>query len=394
MDKKQLVEQLMHKVLEQTATEAELGELADLMQADQNGDAVLAVDTFLNAHQQQGNLSSDIDVTKYAAQVLQADEVKDSNKPGKVIPWSRRLAVAAAVASLVTLSIFYWVNNKEHKNPQSAEVTPVVKNDVAAGTDKAILKLANGELIALDSAATGLVASQAGTQILKNSNGGLIYNSGDDPVGEILYNTISIPRGGQYKLTLPDGTKVWLNSATDLRFPVAFTANERVVELSGEAYFEVQKDAAKPFKVKTKETTVQVLGTHFNIMAYADEEEMRTTLLEGRVKVSGTKDSVLLFPGQQAVAIPDHKLQMIKNINTDEAVAWKDGYFQFEKIDQKAMRQIARWYNMDIVYQGALKDNEYFGKIKRSVKLSNMVEALRLMGINCRIEQNKLIVLP
>ncbi|MGY0037823.1 FecR family protein [Pedobacter sp. NJ-S-72] len=206
-------------------------------------------------------------------------------------------------------------------------------------------------------------------------------------------NTVSTPRGGQYRIILPDGTKVWLNSSSSLKFPEQFTSNERNVELKGEAYFEVAKNASKPFKVTVNSTVVKVLGTHFNIMAYNDDPFIKTTLLEGSVQLSNITTLDILKPGQQAVI---NKSGFVKVINTDteQSIAWKNGYFFFNRANLKdIMKQLSRWYNIDVIYKGKMPvEEEFVGKIKRDSELSKTLKILEFSGVNFKIIGNQLIV--
>jgi ferric-dicitrate binding protein FerR (iron transport regulator) len=215
-----------------------------------------------------------------------------------------------------------------------------------------------------------------------------------------FYNTITTPRGGQYQVTLSDGTKVWLNAASSIRFPVLFTGNERKVEITGEAYFEVAKNVSKPFKVKTISSEVEVLGTHFNVNAYDDEAVAKTTLLEGLVKVSvpqtgGKLAARFLQPGQQSGITKDGRISVLNNADTEEAVAWKNGRFQFRSADLKSiLRQISRWYDVDVVYKGNV-DLHFTGQLTRDDYVSKVFDKLALTGeVHFKIEGKKIIVSP
>jgi ferric-dicitrate binding protein FerR (iron transport regulator) len=208
-----------------------------------------------------------------------------------------------------------------------------------------------------------------------------------------LYNTITTPRGGQYQVTLPDGTKVWLNAESSLRFPTAFTEKERAVELTGEAYFEVATNKNKPFLIKTGQSNTRVLGTSFNIMAYNDEGPVKTTLLEGAVKIAEGGRSALLQPGEQGIF--NSGSITTKTVNIRAVIAWKDGYYFFDRTPvQSVMRQIARWYNVDIVYKGAMPKDEIVGRIPRSAYVSDVLHIMELIGIHFKIEGRTIIVTP
>ncbi len=306
-----------------------------------------------------------------------------------------RIAAAASVIGLLLLGTFFWFNKGEQR--EVAKKTEVrgngYKNDVLPGGDKAILTLADGSTIVLDSAQNGALAQQGNTKVIK-LGGKLAY----DPAGtskEVVYNTITTPRGGQYQVELPDGSQVWLNAASSLRFPTAFAGKERRVEISGEAYFEVAKNKAMPFVVSVNGAEVQVLGTHFNIMAYNEEKAVKTTLLEGSVRfVSGNNNS-LLKPGQQSQLSKEGQVKVISSVDVDEVMAWKNGMFNFKNADlETVMRQLSRWYDVDIEYQGEIKPKKFGGEIQRDLNLSEVLEGLKETGIHFRIEGKKLIVLP
>ena len=268
---------------------------------------------------------------------------------------------------------------------QQPDKTPIVKstiekNDVAPGGNKAILTLADGSTIILDNAANGNLAEQGNSKIVKLNNGQLAYNALNEKPTEIVYNTISTPRGGQYQLTLADGSKVWLNAASSIRFPASFTGNERKVELTGEGYFEVAKNAAMPFKVDVSgKGEVEVLGTHFNINSYSNEPAISTTLIEGSIKVAGltSGNTVLLIPGQQAKLSTTGELSINRNPDIESVLAWKNEKFVFQNTDLKSiMRQLERWYDISVSYEGNGYTDEYVGIISRNVNISQILKML------------------
>lgn len=310
------------------------------------------------------------------------------------------LTAAAAVLVLAAfgIKISALVSNVKVMNQIVVAKHPT---DLQPGTNKAVLTLADGSKIVLDSTKHGKIARQQSIAISIKS-GEIVYNAEeairkqDKPVAVNLlaYNTVETPRGGQYEVVLPDGTKVWLNAASSLKYPVIFAGNERKVDLTGEAYFEVAKNAAKPFIVKSRGQSVEVLGTHFNINSYADEDAVKTTLLEGSVTVNGNTGGqmVKLVPGQQAVNITG-KLSVIRDADTDEATAWKNGKFIFRDVELKSiMREISRWYAVDVVYQGQAATKHYRGRIARNVPVSQIFEILKTSGLNFTINGRKIIV--
>ncbi|MCC8424576.1 FecR family protein [Mucilaginibacter sp. UR6-11] len=305
----------------------------------------------------------------------------------------RRYYWAGVAASLLIASI---IGLYVYKNKQAGYYTAKVKPyhyDALPGGNKARLTLADGEVIALDNAKNGWAAKQKNGTVTKAKDGELTYESGTGRPTEIPeFNTITTPRGGQYMVILPDGSKVWLNAASSLKFPVAFTGAERKVELTGEAYFEIFKNKQKPFKLTVNGAVVEVLGTHFNVMAYNDESALRTTLLEGSVKISKNDRNGLLKPGQQA-EIDKQNVIRITEADTEQAMAWKKGYFKFNRDNiQTIMRQLSRWYDIDVVYEGKIPDDEFVGKIRRSVNVSEVLRVLELNNIHFKITDKKIIV--
>jgi ferric-dicitrate binding protein FerR (iron transport regulator) len=310
---------------------------------------------------------------------------------------------AAAVAFLVLLSGTVYFLSKE-TDRQHAEVAVKQQNsDIQPGGNKAVLILGNGRKIVLDSTGNGILSIQGNTRIIKVNSGQLTYSrqssalrqaQGDD--AKVLYNTIATPRGGQYQVVLPDGSKVWLNAASSIRFPTTFVGRERRVQISGEAYFEIAKNAAMPFKVSVNHMTVEVLGTHFNIMAYNDEAAMTTTLVEGSVKVSmNNRDWTMLKPGEQALVNKNDKIQVLKNANVNEAIAWKNNLFWFDSDDVYAvMRQLARWYDVHIDIQGNIPDR-FTGSIPRDIAFSKVFEVLQKTGsMHFKIDHDRIIISP
>lgn len=306
-----------------------------------------------------------------------------------------RWVAAAAILLLLVSSVFLLTNQKEKNTAVAKNTQPQQQNDRLPGGDRAVLILADGSSIVLDSAGNGMLAQQGTTKIIKKEDGQLLYNSSGTATDAVAYNLLQTPRGGQYKITLPDGSKVWLNAASSLKYPVVFGGKERKVEITGEAYFEIAKDATRPFKVQLNQMEVEVLGTHFNINSYTDEETVRTTLLEGRVKVTTASENKFLQPGQQAQLKPSGSMKIVNDVNLEETVAWKDGNFQFENSDIKSvMRQLARWYDVEVSYQGNISKH-FIGGISRNVKLSQVLSMLQQTGeVRFIIEGKKIIVMP
>lgn len=325
------------------------------------------------------------------AEISDSDEMDylRANKPKRLWPG---IAVAATVLIALSIGFYFYTNTRDKDLKTLIEVK--LGMDVEPGGNKATLTLADGSQISLTDAGNGELAKQSGVKITKNADGQLVYSIVESGLKELGYNTISTPRGGVYQVNLPDGTRVWLNAASSIKFPTTFAhLSQRKVELQGEAYFEVAKNKKLPFIVHTEEQQVEVLGTHFNINSYDDESEVKTTLLEGSVKVSAG-NVMFLKPGQQAT-LSDHSAGKIKigPADIDQVMAWKNGFFHFEKENlHSVLRQISRWYDIDLVYKANRLDDEFMGDIPRNVKLSEVLKILEFEGTHFKIEGRKLIV--
>ena len=290
------------------------------------------------------------------------------------IGWS---AAAAVVIFLLVRS--YYFGGVNQSLPVAAG--PVMKYDQAPGRKAAMLTLADGRQIALDSTGSSTIGRQ-GNNTVVNLKGALAYNA-TGPAGsspELAYNTLSTNAGNQYRLILPDGSRVWLNAESSVKFPVNFGSRERNVEITGEAYFEIAPDAGRPFMVHYRDIEVQVLGTSFNVNAYTDESVVAATLVEGAVKVVHGSDHSVLAPGQQ-VQVSGKNMQVMSDVNTSEIVAWKNDEFYFRRADIRSiMRQLARWYNIKVDYEGQGVGALFYARIPRSAPLSEALKALSLTG--------------
>lgn len=314
----------------------------------------------------------------------------------KMMNWKPLFKVAAALVILI-LSGFLYQYLTAPDSPQSPPLVKVQKpNDtILPGSNKAILTLADGSTIVLDDGQNGELAIQGGTRITKMNNGGLVYRVvGDNPM-EVLYNTLTTPKGGQFKLKLPDGSEIWLNAESSIRYPNAFSSNDRRVEITGEAYFEIAHDAAKPFKVAVNGVEVKVLGTHFNVNGYKEEADNKVTLLEGSVSMEKAGNVTLLKPGQQGRFGKENNVRVFDNIDLEQVVAWKNGYFSFNHDDLKTvMRQISRWYDVEVVYEGKVPERQFGGKIDRNSNAFTALKILEESKVKFRIEGKKIIVAP
>lgn len=311
--------------------------------------------------------------------------------------WYRYAAAAAIGILIVGIATTLWLTSRtDHGQPVPPQAAHY-NSDALPGGDKAILQLEDGSSILLDTA-SGELAKQGETRIVKNADGAISYDA--DRYGKdtaLVYNKIITPRGGQYQVTLPDGSKVWLNASSSLRFPVAFKGRERVVELTGEAYFDVAPNAAKPFKVNVggirEPMQVEVLGTGFNIQAYADEPVRTATLVNGKVKVSNGDEQSILEPGQQ-VRLKNQQMQTV-TAELEEVLAWKNGIFYLQDADiNTIMRQLSRWYDVEVVYEGNISQ-QFVGKIPRTMNLSDVLRVLESTGwVHFKFEGKTVTVSP
>ena len=394
---------LLERYVAVLLTEAEEQELAVIMNDPQQEELVRSV--LFRLLEEEGEVAgAAANWDPVLQRVFSVDKTKETTSApigsiSRLRNLPRRWMAAAAVLILLSGSALYIFTRHTPTIPV-AKTSLKSTQPIHPGSNRAVLTLASGQQIVLDDAHNGVVGQQGKTQVIKldsgrlayNSGGGE-YNSGGSESGATLYNTITTPRGGQYQITLPDETKVWLNAESSLRFPTAFTTTERVVVLTGEAYFEVAPNKSKPFIVKTGQSNTRVLGTSFNIMAYPDEGPVKTTLLEGAVKIDEGGHSAVLEPGEQGI-FNDGAITT-KTVNIRAVVAWKDGYYFFDRTPvQSVMRQIARWYNVDIVYKGAVPKDEIVGRIPRTAYVSEVLHIMELIGIHFKIEGRTIIVTP
>jgi hypothetical protein len=317
---------------------------------------------------------------------------------------------AAAIILVFGTAAYFWFNNKKQEKPLTTTNNKQIQTDILPGHNGAILTLADGRQLLLDSLKNGVIATQNGSQV-ELKDGSLAYNKSKQTTDGIIYNTMRTPRGRQFQLTLPDGTKVWLNAASSIKYPTVFTGSQRIVEIEGEAYFEVTplnlptgRDGGEgkklPFIVnvgKGRDAAIEVLGTHFNINAYEDETSIKTTLLEGSVNVKSggnAQSAAILKPGQQAVIAVNSPLSINHSPDLVQVMAWKNGLFNFNGYDIKAvMREIGRWYDLDIVYEGEPEPEEMMGELQRNLTLSQVMKILQKIHVKYRIEGRKLIVM-
>lgn len=334
---------------------------------------------------------------------IYAKIIKDNNV--RIIRPQYKLYLKLSIAALILIFFavgFHFYSWEQHspEGVRKLKVASIKPNDIQPGGNKAILTLADGSKIELDESKNGILVNQGSFNVRKSADGVIAYvfNSHDKDLASRatlpIYNTIETPVGGKYQLILADGTRVWLNSASSLRFPVIFNSDSREVELKGEAYFEVSKELGRKFSVRSGNQSVEVLGTHFNINAYSDEHSIRTTLLEGEVRVIelNSKDSKLLKPGEQSIV---DKNIYIENIDTQTEIAWKEGYFNFSRADiETVMRQLARWYGVHAKYEGVLPEHHFSGAISTDLTLLEVLEILEKSNIHFKLVGKEVTVMP
>ncbi len=319
------------------------------------------------------------------------DNVTDKDKATVVRMFSWRIAAAAAVL-LLLLAGGYMLTRLRQTQVKELAVSPT---DIQPGKQGAVLMLANGQQVLLDSMPNGVISQQQGTQVVLQ-NGKVVYHPVDNAHTTADWNTISTPRARQYTLVLPDGSRVWLDAASSIRFPVNFSGRERKVIITGEVYFDIAANAQQPFKVAVGEhTEINVLGTSFNVNAYPDEGAIRTTLLSGAVAVRYGQQQKVLVPGQQGSISTTDSSIVISKPDLDKVLAWKNGLFNFEDADFKeVMRQLSRWYDIEVVYQGAIPDKRFEGKLSRDISLNGVLKILEEEKIQYKLEGHRLIILP
>lgn len=406
---KKAFENLVQKFLDETIGPEEL---TVFLEEVRKGPGLAVIDDVLRArleNKMDRDLSDAGQLPEMFSEVLK----KLGEEPGipvRAMPVKRyfsfkRFAAAAAIMGVLLSGLYFFNKGKQVKEtgalmPGSAALV----KDVQPGGNKAVLTLADGSTISLDSAKNGKLSLQGNASVIKLNNGQLAYQA-KGKGGTVVYNTVSTPKGGTYKIILPDNTAVWLNAGSSLRFPTAFTGSERSVHITGEAYFEVSRHTARdgrnvPFIVHVNEEVtgggmqVEVLGTHFNIMAYDDENIIKTTLLEGAVKITRSNNSVLLSPMQQARLVKHNSdLKVTSSIDAQEETAWINGVFQYNDIDiPTIMRQLCRWYDVEVSYEGPVPTDRFTGKISRDISLAKVLRILELSDLHFKIEGRKIIV--
>jgi ferric-dicitrate binding protein FerR (iron transport regulator) len=382
---------LASKFLDGSATEAEKEELHAWYDEWKDDEMIVTTD---------GPGNEDAMKQRILSGILQRVDEEKATAPVIGIRTSGKKwwAVAAVLLLLIGGAGTYLVMRSNGPSEPVLAENDFYKNDVAPGTNTATLQLADGRIVNLaDSIQTGL--QQGNASVEKGNDGTIVYNIEDTEQkkgSSVAYNTISTPNGGEFKIVLADGSKVWLNAASSLRFPASFVGDERNVVLTGEAYFEIAKDARKPFTVTANGTTTRVLGTHFNIKAYNDEQDVITTLVEGAVRIESNDQQKNLVPGQQALIRTDARNIVVSTADVDDAVAWKNGYFTFRNENIKdIMRRISRWYDISVKYEAGVDANAFGGTFSRSKSLKQLLKSLEMTNtIHFKIDGKNVTVLP
>lgn len=377
------LQQLAKKVLEGKATEEEKLFLEEYYNAFEKHEGVHADMSAAELNRLQETLHQ-----KIYEQTAQAALSSRS----RVFNW--RWAAAAAVLVMITATTAI-IFNKPGNNVAVPQATITEPDNILPGGNKATLTLNNGATIVLDDAKTGALVQQNNIQVSKTKEGQLIYTVAKQsvPAETVQYNTVTTPRGGQYQVVLPDGTKAWLNAASSIYFPTSFQQKQRTVTITGEVYFEVAHNPKKPFIVTAGTAQVQVLGTYFNVMAYSNEEIVKTTLAEGSVKITDAGRTQTLRPGEQLQANAQ-LFKVMKGVDVEAELAWKNGLFYFKDASiQTVMKQVERWYDISVKYEGKIPEKQFNGKVPRNVNLSELMEILSFYDdMKCEIEGNTVTI--
>jgi transmembrane sensor len=403
------LEELYLKWFNKTATPQEKAALIGLLESGATKEQMAPLIDKIWDQLQQDNSFSFPERERLADNILKNWPAEPVITGGTHVPFYRlRWVAAAAVILLLTGSVFVWKLVTEKGSPREKHYNEVARNTevIPPGHDGAVLTLSDGRKIVLDSATNGVLANQGGAQIsLKNNQ--IIYKADADPAAgpaskEMVYNTMTTPKGRQFELVLPDGSKVWLNAASSIKYPIAFSDKERKVEISGEVYVEVAHDKTWPFFVQTKNQQVQALGTSFNVNAYENEEIEKTTLIEGSVKVNSIVNdqsnsrqplSAILNPGQQANIDNSQQLLSIANNQSEAAIAWKNGYFNLENIPfDRVMKQLERWYDIQVLYENGVPDLHFVGGLSRNMTLPALIRALQVSEVHFKIEAGRRLI--
>lgn len=383
------IDNLFKKYIDGNASIEEQTELADSLRTLSNDE----LSVYLKRHWDELDSTENV-LDKRVSDEIYQQIIRPRDKKVTTTQFFRRrwFQVAASILLLVLGGAsVYLVSHTENQAPE--QLAYFSGPDLEPGGNKAILRLADGSTVDLDNSENGFIASQSDVEIVKTADGQLRYQGKGESSPVIQYNSVETPRGGQYHLVLPDSSVVLLNSASSIRFPVTFSKNERRVEISGEVYFEVKKDASKPFIVSNGKMNVRVFGTHFIVSAYPEDAQAKTTLLEGSVQVSLDESRLMLEPGQQAFIDADGNLEQNTDVNVAKESAWINGIFLFDHSSvQEIMTQISRWYDVDVEYQGTVTTRTFSGIVNRNSPVSSVLQLMEQAGLRFEIEEQKIIV--
>ncbi len=319
------------------------------------------------------------------------------HEPAAVPMWRRpvfRWAAAAVVVLSLGVAAYFLLSNNKTTGAAEQVATTTIQDVPAPQNNRATITLANGQTVYLDSAGNGALANEGNVQVMKLADGQIAYKGA---ASELVYNTLTNPKGSRViDMTLADGSRIWLNAGSSITYPVSFVGDERKVEIKGEVYFEVAHNAAIPFIVSHDNMKVKVLGTHFNINAYDDEPDVSVTLLEGSVQVgsgTGNRQSAILKPGEQAVLVSNSRFTINHSPDIQQVMAWKNGLFSFTGADlATVMRQLSRWYDVQVKYEGQIPDRKFSGEITHDLTLSQLMNGLQSLGIKFRIDGRTMII--
>lgn len=390
---------LINSFLEGKLTEDENQELKKWLDADPQNELLfqnLKTDEYLKS---ELKLLHSFDEEK-AFEKIRETITNQSHSP--VIPIKknhvRRMiwrAAAAVVLIAIPISIFFLNSSKEKSQDivQTNGIPEIPHEGIAPGGNKATLTLSDGSVISLNDTENGILTQEGNVDIVKLNDGQIAYGKAENATPEIHYNVVTTPKGGKYNLTLSDGTKVWLNAASSLRFPASFSGKARNVEMEGEVYFDIAEDLKHPFIVMVNGAEILVTGTEFNVNAYNDEQSMKITLLEGNVSLKSSVNQTNLIAGQQAEISESGNFIVHKTIDLDDVIAWKEGFFHFNKADIKTvMKEIARWYDVDVEFKDAGKRRVFKGEMQRDLELSQVIKILNKHHIKVDLSGRKMIV--
>ncbi|WP_158798361.1 FecR family protein [Pedobacter sp. L105] len=321
---------------------------------------------------------------------IHSGDEKNTNKRRLLI---YGIAAAASILLCISIGTTYYLMSKQQPGQQIVQHELI---DIKPGSKKATLILSNGKMISLNDVRTGMLAQQGNTTVTKSADGRVVYHQNkSDESGAIVYNTITTPRAGYYPLTMADGTVAILDAESSIKYPVSFNKTERMVEVTGQVYFEVKYNSAQPFRIKVKGQTIEDLGTKFNVNAYDDEPSMKTTLIEGSVRITKEKQTVVLKPGQQATTELNKNTIQVQAVDTEDAIAWKNGQTSFKNENiEEIMRQAGRWYNLDVRYQGQPSKRQFIGGISRTANLSDLLKILEFNNVHYKISGNTITITP